>query len=203
MSDAASVMTDEMKKFSNVAKQFAENQKSNLDTASHKIQEEVPKIGHAVMKGVEAFLDALKEKPEKPGLQQQAEKLVSDAASVAKEFAENQMSNLGTASQKIQEELPKLGHAVMKGVESFLDAFKAKIVDGSKELEEKARSLFRGAEDENDISLEKFKEVIEKFAVEQKRNFEEVAQQLEKEGPTVVKAVIAGVSAFKDVMKGK
>ncbi|XP_026734824.1 uncharacterized protein LOC113498972 isoform X3 [Trichoplusia ni] len=113
------------------------------------------------------------------------------------------MSNLGTASQKIQEELPKLGHAVMKGVESFLDAFKAKIVDGSKELEEKARSLFRGAEDENDISLEKFKEVIEKFAVEQKRNFEEVAQQLEKEGPTVVKAVIAGVSAFKDVMKGK
>ncbi|XP_026735050.1 uncharacterized protein LOC113498972 isoform X2 [Trichoplusia ni] len=139
MSDAASVMTDEMKKFSNVAKQFAENQKSNLDTASHKIQEEVPKIGHAVMKGVEAFLDALK----------------------------------------------------------------AKIVDGSKELEEKARSLFRGAEDENDISLEKFKEVIEKFAVEQKRNFEEVAQQLEKEGPTVVKAVIAGVSAFKDVMKGK
>ncbi|XP_026734827.1 uncharacterized protein LOC113498972 isoform X6 [Trichoplusia ni] len=79
----------------------------------------------------------------------------------------------------------------------------SKIVDGSKELEEKARSLFRGAEDENDISLEKFKEVIEKFAVEQKRNFEEVAQQLEKEGPTVVKAVIAGVSAFKDVMKGK
>ncbi|CAD0206857.1 unnamed protein product [Chrysodeixis includens] len=114
---------------------------------------------------------------------------VGKVSEVAKELAERHMSSTDTSS-KIQKELPKVGNAVKRGVyKAVRPAFQSNI-------------LFNGAEDEDDMDLETFKDSMHKFADDQKRNFDEMSQQLAEEGPTVVKAVIAGVSAFKDVMTG-
>lgn len=79
----------------------------------------------------------------------------------------------------------------------------SKLMEGIKkrEQEEKARNMFETVEDIENVDLDKFKTVIMKIAEDQKRNFDELSEQLAQEGPKVVKAAMAGVSAFKDVMK--
>ncbi|CAD0206856.1 unnamed protein product [Chrysodeixis includens] len=149
--------------------------------------------------GSSKLIDSTKEQEEK------ARNLFKDAAdksnveldkfkSVVQKLAEEQKKNFDDLAKQLAAEGPKFMKAAMAGV--------TKIVDGSKELEEKARNLFNGAENKDDIDLETFKVAMHKFADDQKRNFDEMSQQLAEEGPTVVKAVIAGVSAFKDVMTG-
>ncbi|XP_026734826.1 uncharacterized protein LOC113498972 isoform X5 [Trichoplusia ni] len=79
----------------------------------------------------------------------------------------------------------------------------SKLIDSTKEQEEKARNLFKDAADKSNIELDKFKSVVQKLAEDQKKNFDDLAKQLAAEGPKLMKAAMAGVSAFKDAMTGK
>ncbi|PZC78184.1 hypothetical protein B5X24_HaOG202518 [Helicoverpa armigera] len=77
----------------------------------------------------------------------------------------------------------------------------AKLIDvittNEDENERRVRTFFDDTADDEAIELDQFKSVIKKIAHDQKKNFEELSQQLAEDGPKVVKAAIAGVNAFK------
>ncbi|XP_028034893.1 uncharacterized protein LOC114246530 [Bombyx mandarina] len=79
----------------------------------------------------------------------------------------------------------------------------SKIIDEVKASEEKARKLFEGVPDINNIDINKLKEVINKMAAEQKKNVEELTTMLEKQPPKVLDALQAGASAFKAALEKK
>ncbi|PZC76284.1 hypothetical protein B5X24_HaOG204796 [Helicoverpa armigera] len=78
----------------------------------------------------------------------------------------------------------------------------SKLIDATKEQEMKARKLFMDAHDAHRVELNKFKEVIEKLAAEQKKTVEQLSKQLAAEGPRFVNAAMAGLAAFTEALKG-
>uniref|UniRef100_A0A2A4K5K6 Uncharacterized protein n=1 Tax=Heliothis virescens TaxID=7102 RepID=A0A2A4K5K6_HELVI len=79
----------------------------------------------------------------------------------------------------------------------------SKLIDTSKEQESKARKMFRDVQDVQRVELQKFKEIIEKLAAEQKKTVDQLTKQLAAEGPKFVNAAMAGINAFTDALKGK
>ena len=61
----------------------------------------------------------------------------------------------------------------------------------------KVRTFFSEPREQEKVPLDEFKDVIKKFAQDQKKGIDELTEQLAKEGPKVVKATLAGVQAFK------
>ncbi|XP_026734825.1 uncharacterized protein LOC113498972 isoform X4 [Trichoplusia ni] len=103
--------------------------------------------------------------------------------------------------EAIFEKMKKDGKNNVDGLIKWMKS--AKLIDSTKEQEEKARNLFKDAADKSNIELDKFKSVVQKLAEDQKKNFDDLAKQLAAEGPKLMKAAMAGVSAFKDAMTGK
>ncbi|CAB3233483.1 unnamed protein product [Arctia plantaginis] len=73
----------------------------------------------------------------------------------------------------------------------------AKLIEATKEGEEKARAMFAGVDQKN-VEMAKFKEVVENLASEQHKSFEEFSKQLAEEGPKLMQSAMAGVAALKD-----
>ncbi|CAG9789015.1 unnamed protein product [Diatraea saccharalis] len=73
----------------------------------------------------------------------------------------------------------------------------AKVIDATKDAEGKVRQLF-GNENKDNVSLEKFKEVVQKLATDQKKNLEEINKNLISQGNKAVDMLKAGASALKD-----
>ncbi|XP_021192555.3 uncharacterized protein LOC135116538 [Helicoverpa armigera] len=87
-------------------------------------------------------------------------------------------------------------------VDNLVKWFKdAKIIDQSKEQEEKLRSFFADVPDKKNVAVDKFKEVLGKVTEEFKKNAEVVAKQLAESGPNVLQSVKqAATSAIKDLI---
>ncbi|PZC76285.1 hypothetical protein B5X24_HaOG204797 [Helicoverpa armigera] len=87
-------------------------------------------------------------------------------------------------------------------VDNLVKWFKdAKIIDQSKEQEEKLRSFFADVPDKKNVAMDKFKEVLGKVTEEFKKNAEVVAKQLAESGPKVLQSVKqAATSAIKDLI---
>ncbi|KOB66727.1 Uncharacterized protein OBRU01_20833 [Operophtera brumata] len=114
----------------------------------------------------------------------------------------------------MEEAFNKLVGAKTNNVDNLVKWMKdAKLIDQSKEAEEKARKLFEDVKDDKDVDLNKFKQVVSKLAEEQKKTVEEFSKMLNIEGPKLLSAIQAGVAgaasaasaamtaAFKDATK--
>ncbi|XP_047038682.1 uncharacterized protein LOC124643688 [Helicoverpa zea] len=94
-------------------------------------------------------------------------------------------------------------------VDNLVKWFKdAKIIDQSKEQEEKLRSFFADVPDKKNVAVDKFKEVLGKVTEEFKKNADVAAKQLAENGPKLLQAVRqaaeGATSAVKDLIpKGK
>ncbi|XP_028155753.1 uncharacterized protein LOC114349545 isoform X3 [Ostrinia furnacalis] len=104
----------------------------------------------------------------------------------------------------MEEEFEKLKKQGKNDVEHLVQWMKdSKIIDNTKEAEEKARRLFDDAANKQSVELSKFKQALEKLAVQQKKNVEDFTKTLAEQGPKLLSALQAGASAFKDAMTKK
>ncbi|CAK1592813.1 unnamed protein product [Parnassius mnemosyne] len=99
------------------------------------------------------------------------------------------------------EKLVKMGKNTLDGLIQWMKD--AKIIDGIKVTEEKAREVFSETTDPKNVNLEKFKEVLTKLATDQKKTVEEFTKTLADEGPKFADALKAGASALKDALSKK
>ncbi|KPI96339.1 PREDICTED: uncharacterized protein LOC106124203 [Papilio xuthus] len=99
------------------------------------------------------------------------------------------------------EKLIKAGKNSVDGVIQWMKD--AKIIDGVKVTEEKARDVFKDVSDPKNINIDTFKEGLTKLATQQQQNFEEFTKTLTTEAPRFLEALQAGASAFKNALSGK
>ncbi|XP_068622322.1 uncharacterized protein [Battus philenor] len=79
----------------------------------------------------------------------------------------------------------------------------AKIVDGVKVTEEKAREVFADVADPKNVNVDKFKEALNKLASDHQKTLQEFSDTLAAEGPKFLDALKAGASAFKEALAKK
>ncbi|KAH9637604.1 hypothetical protein HF086_014768 [Spodoptera exigua] len=78
-----------------------------------------------------------------------------------------------------------------------------KLIDATKEQEVKLKEMFKDVSSIQRVELEKFKEIIEKLALEQKKSVEQLSKQLAAEAPRFLDAAKAGVQAFREALEKK
>ncbi|XP_059046789.1 uncharacterized protein LOC131842269 [Achroia grisella] len=102
----------------------------------------------------------------------------------------------------MEEAFEKLKKEGKNDVDNLIQWMKnSKIIDEAKASEEKARNLFQDVTNKQTVELAKFKEALAKIAADQKKSLEELCQSLAEQGPKVLNALMAGVSAFKEAVK--
>ncbi|CAH0699447.1 unnamed protein product [Spodoptera exigua] len=79
----------------------------------------------------------------------------------------------------------------------------SKLIDATKEQEVKLKEMFKDVSSIQRVELEKFKEIIEKLALEQKKSVEQLSKQLAAEAPRFLDAAKAGVQAFREALEKK
>ncbi|XP_061714710.1 uncharacterized protein LOC133523212 [Cydia pomonella] len=94
--------------------------------------------------------------------------------------------------QAVYDKIKEAGKNSVDGIVQWLQ--ESKVIDKAKENEDKVRSYFADVSNKNDISAEKFKEVVGKIATDQKKNVEDLAKNLEQFGGALGAAVQAGAS---------
>ncbi|XP_075988881.1 uncharacterized protein LOC142984894 isoform X2 [Anticarsia gemmatalis] len=70
----------------------------------------------------------------------------------------------------------------------------AKLVESTKEGEDKARALFNDISDKNNVQFDKFKEVVTKLAEAQTKSFDEFSKKLAEEGPKFIQGALAAIA---------
>uniref|UniRef100_A0A2A4K6I7 Uncharacterized protein n=1 Tax=Heliothis virescens TaxID=7102 RepID=A0A2A4K6I7_HELVI len=87
-------------------------------------------------------------------------------------------------------------------VDSLVKWFKdSKIIDQTKEQEEKLRSFFNDIPDKKNVTIDKFKEVLTKVAGEFQKNVDVVTKQLAETGPRMLQSLLGGAtSTLKDLI---
>ncbi|XP_075988882.1 uncharacterized protein LOC142984894 isoform X3 [Anticarsia gemmatalis] len=80
-------------------------------------------------------------------------------------------------------------------VDSLIQWLKdAKLVESTKEGEDKARALFNDISDKNNVQFDKFKEVVTKLAEAQTKSFDEFSKKLAEEGPKFIQGALAAIA---------
>ncbi|KAL4712106.1 hypothetical protein ACJJTC_010967 [Scirpophaga incertulas] len=104
----------------------------------------------------------------------------------------------------MDEAFDKLKQSGKNNVDNLIKWMKdAKIIDATQAVEQKARDLFNDAANQQNVELNKFKEVLGKLATEQRKNMEDFAKTLAAEGPKLLNSFGAAVSSFKDALTKK
>ncbi|XP_028167412.1 uncharacterized protein LOC114357827 [Ostrinia furnacalis] len=102
----------------------------------------------------------------------------------------------------MEEEFEKLKKQGKNDVEHLVQWMKdSKIIDNTKEAEEKARHLFDDAANKQSVELSKFKQALEKLAVQQRKSVEDLAKTLAEQGPQMLNKLKAGADAFMEALK--
>ncbi|XP_022824268.1 uncharacterized protein LOC111354880 [Spodoptera litura] len=100
---------------------------------------------------------------------------------------------------KIFKDLEKRGKT---DVDNLIQWMKdSKLIEASKDQESKVKQMFKEVSTVQRVDLEKFKAVLEKLAIEQKKTVEQLSKQLAEEGPRFLDAAVAGLQAFRDALE--
>ncbi|XP_022824273.1 uncharacterized protein LOC111354884 [Spodoptera litura] len=78
-----------------------------------------------------------------------------------------------------------------------------KLIDQTKEQEEKLRALFNDVPDKKNVSVDKFKEIVQKACDEFKKNFDGLAKQLADTGPNLLQTLTGATSKGLKGLLGK
>ncbi|XP_063393975.1 uncharacterized protein LOC134679065 [Cydia fagiglandana] len=94
--------------------------------------------------------------------------------------------------QAVYDKMKEAGKNSVDGIVQWFQ--ESKIIDKAKENEEKVRSYFANESNKNDISADKFKEVVGKVASDQKKNVGDLAKNLQEYAGALGAAVQEGAS---------
>ncbi|CAG4948477.1 unnamed protein product [Parnassius apollo] len=104
----------------------------------------------------------------------------------------------------MDEQFAKLIKAGKNTLDGLIQWMKdAKIIDGIKVTEQKAREVFSETTDPKNVNLDKFKEALTKLAADQKKSVEEFSKTLADEAPKFIDALTARASTLKDAISKK
>ncbi|KAF9812491.1 hypothetical protein SFRURICE_018979 [Spodoptera frugiperda] len=78
-----------------------------------------------------------------------------------------------------------------------------KLIDKTKEQEERLRSFFNDVPDKTNVPLDKFKEIVQKACDEFKKNFDGLAKQLAESGPNLLLTLTGATSKKLKGLLGK